>query len=249
MPVARRPRLAAAALLTLPARAAEPLDILTSDVRPLSIPPPSTKGPAMGEARRGIVLDIVAAAVRAIGRQPRFTFVSFGESFDRARDVPGTLVAPLGRVPARETLFTWVGKVVDVPQTLGTLAERPVADLAAARAMTRVGVVRGGFQETFLRDNGLMNLVVLETARDLAQALAEGRVDAWYGNATEVALNFEAMGRPGAVRIGPALQVAPAWLGAHLDPRDAPVAELRAAIARLEADGTAGRTYRAYVPA
>lgn len=242
----RRTRLAdpAPEPLATASHAGEPLVILTADIRPLAIP-----GPATGEARRGIVPDVVAAAARRIGREPRFTFLPFPEAIARAAHDPGTLIAPFGRVAEREAGFAWVAKVVDVPQVLGTLADRPVADLAAARALARVGVIRGGVQETFLREQGLTNLVVLGTGPDLALALAEGRVDAWYSNAPEIALSFEAIGHPGGVRAGPALQRTPAWLAGHRDTRDLPVALLREAIAALEADGTVERIYRSYVAA
>jgi polar amino acid transport system substrate-binding protein len=229
--------LAAASAPPGPAGAAEPLEVITSDIRPLSFP---------GTDRRGITLDILAAAITAIGRQPAFTFLSFGESVDRTRQIPGTLLCPIGRTAAREAQFGWVAKVVDVPQAMGTLAGQPVADLAAARALPRVGVVRNGLQEVFLRQNGFDNLLVLETGRDLALALSEGRIDAWYATEPEIITQFAAIGRPGGVRTGPPLQTAPAWLATHPDPRDLPIAALRAAMARLEADGTAARIYRSY---
>lgn len=222
------------------ARAAEPLEIVTYDIRPLAIP---------GEGRRGIVLDIVAEAARMIGREPRFTFLPFPETVERGRTIPGTLTGPLGRVPSREASFAWVARVLDVPQAMGTLADRPAADLAAARGLERIGVIRNGLQEVFLRENGFGNLVVMETGRDLALALAEGRLDAWYSSAPEIAVQFEGIGRAGAVRIGPPLQTVPAWLAAHPDTRDLPVAPLRDALARLDADGTVARIYRGYIPA
>lgn len=231
--------LVATGLLALPrlARAAAPLEVITSDIRPLSFPGPD---------RRGITLDILAEVVTAIGRTPRFTFLSFGDSVERTRQIPGTLLCPIGRTATREAQFTWVAKVIDVPQAMGTLADRPVADLAAARALARIGVVRNGLQEVFLRQNGFDNLLVLETGRDLALALAEGRIEAWYATEPEIIQQFVAIGRPGGVRTGPALQTAAAWLAAHPDPRDLPIAALRTAMARLEADGTAARIYRGY---
>ncbi len=234
-----RRSLVATPILALPwlARAAEPLEVITSDIRPLSFP---------GTDRRGITLDILAEAITAIGRTPRFTFLSFGDSVERARQVPGTLLCPIGRTAVREGQFTWVAKVIDVPQAMGTLADRPVVDLAAARGLSRLGVVRNGLQEVFLRQNGFDNLVVLESGRDLALALAEGRIEAWYATEPEIIQQFVAIGRPGGVRTGPALQTAAAWLAAHPDPRDLPLAPLRGAMARLEADGTAARIYRGY---
>ncbi|MBU8546292.1 MULTISPECIES: substrate-binding periplasmic protein [Roseomonadaceae] len=234
-----------AAALALPglARADAPLEVVTSDIRPLSFPGTDPSG----SGRRGITLDILAEAITAIGRTPRFTFLTFGEGVDRTRSTPGTLLCPIGRTPAREAQFRWVAQVVEVPQAMGTLADRPAVDLAGARALSRIGVVRNGLQEVFLRQNGFDNLVVLETGRDLALALAEGRIAAWYATEPEIIQQFAAIGRSGGVRTGPALQTIAAWLAAHPDPRDLPIVELQAAMARLEADGTAARIYRSYV--
>jgi hypothetical protein len=40
-----------------------------------------------------------------------------------------------------------------------------------------------------------------------AKALAAGQIDAWYATATEIVLQFEAVGRPGTASVGPAIQV------------------------------------------
>ena len=106
------------------ARAAEPLQVFSADVRPLSI--------AEG-SRRGLVLDVVQDAAAAIGREVRFTFMSFPDAMKRAADTPGALIAPFARTPQRETSYAWVAKIIDVPQTLGTLTDRPVAALVYQR--------------------------------------------------------------------------------------------------------------------
>jgi len=223
-----------------PGRAADPLEILTADVRPLSI----AEGP-----RHGIVLDVVRDALRSIGQEVRFTFLPFAEAVQRCQAQSGTLIAPFARSPQREASFGWIAKVIDVPQAMGTLAGKPTVDLDGARHLARIGVVQAGVQESFLRDKGLNNLVLFSTAQDITQALAEGRVDAWYGTATEIALQFEAIGRPGAVRIGPTIQAAPVWLAGNKDTARLPIEAIRSALAELERSGAIERIFRTYVPA
>lgn len=220
-------------------RAAEPLEVFTADVRPLSI--------ADGE-RRGIVLDLVRDALRAAGREARFTFLPFAEALARTQARPGALVAPLARSPQREAAFAWVAKVLDVPQAMGTLAGWPPVDLDGARRLGRVGVVKAGVQESYLRDNGFTNLVPFRAAREAAEALAGGAVDAWYGTGTEIMIQFELIGRQGAVQVGPTLQSAAVWLAANTDTDGLPVDALRAAMSGLEQSGAVQRAYRAYVP-
>ncbi len=229
---------AGALALTKPARAAEPLDIFSADVRPLSI--------ADG-ARRGLVLDIVKEALLAIGRDVQFTFLPFAEAVQRTQSQRGALMTPLARSPQREAGFTWITKVIDVPQAMGTLAGKPMADLDSGRRLARVGVVRAGVQESFLRDNGFTNLVPFGTAVEIAKALASGEVDAWYATSTEIVLQFEAIGRGKDVRIGPTLQAAPVWLAGNKDMATIPVAKIASAMAELERSGTVQRIYRTYV--
>jgi hypothetical protein len=65
---------------------AEPLEVLTADVRPLSI----ADGP-----RRGIVLDIVREALSSVGHEAHFTFLPFAEALQKTQARAGTLMAPL----------------------------------------------------------------------------------------------------------------------------------------------------------
>ena len=84
--------------------------------------------------------------------------------------------------------------------------------LGGSRAL---GIVRGGIQEDYLREKGFANLVAFAAAQDIAKALANGEVDAWYSTATEISLQFEAIGQAGRVRIGPTIQEAPVWLAGN----------------------------------
>lgn len=221
-----------------PARSAESIEVLSADVRPLSI----AEGP-----RRGIVLDIVRDGFKAAGLEVGFTFLPFAEALQRTQAQPGALMAPLARSPQREAAFAWIAKLIDVPQAMGTLRGKPTVDLAGAGRLARLGVVKAGVQEGFLKDKGFANLVAFEGARDIAQALADGKIDAWYATATEIVLQFEAIGRAGAVQIGPTIQTAPVWLAANRDTGAVPVDRLRAALAALERSGGIEQIYRAYV--
>src|SRR5260221_4369353 len=185
------------------AAAADPLEIFTSDVRPLAI----AEGP-----RRGIVLDITGDAVRSIGREFRTTFLPFADALREVQGRPGTLMTPLARSAQRESNFAWISKIVDVPQAMGTLSGRPCVDLEGARGLARVGVVRGGVQEGYLRERGFTNLVAFAAAQDIAKALANGDVDAWYSTASEISVQFEAIGQARGIRIGPTIQDVPVWL-------------------------------------
>jgi polar amino acid transport system substrate-binding protein len=221
------------------AAAADPLEIFTSDVRPLAI----AEGP-----RRGIVLDIIGDAVRSIGREFRATFLPFADALREVQERPGTLMTPLARSAQRENDFAWISKIIDVPQAMGTLSGRPTVDLEGARGLARVGVVRGGVQEGYLRERGFANLVVFAAARDIATALANGEVDAWYSTATEISLQFEAIGRAETVRIGPTIQQAPVWLAGNKRTESVPVDQIRLAVGELHKSGSVERTYRSYVP-
>jgi polar amino acid transport system substrate-binding protein len=228
----------AASLFATSAGAGEPLEILSADVRPLSI----AEGP-----RRGIVLDVIAVAMKKIDRAPHFTFLTFAEALQQTQTQAGTLIAPLARSPQREASFEWIAKVVDVPQAMGTSRGRPPVDLAGGRALQRVGVVSGGVQESYLRSQGFTNLQGIATAREAALALSEKRIDAWYATTTEIVMQFEAIGKTGDVQLGPALQLAPVWFAGNKDVSVIPVEPIRAAIVEMERSGEIERIFRSYV--
>ena len=222
-----------------PTRAATPTEVLSADIRPLSI--------AMGP-RRGLVLDIVSEAFKSIGEDVRFTFLPFPEALKRTQAERGKMMAPLARSPQREADYAWIAKIIDVPQAMGTLAGKPVVDLDAARQLRRVGVVRAGVQESFLREQGFTNLVLFDSAAEIAKALASNAIDAWYATATEIVLQFDALGRSRDVQVGPPLQVAPVWLASNKDVTGVPAKQLQAAIVALDGAGVVERIYRSYVP-
>jgi len=236
----RRALLAAPALLAAQRLGAQTLvEVFTADVRPYSI--------AEGE-RRGIALDVVRDAFARAGLVPRFTFLSFAGAIARTLATPGGLMCPIARTTAREASFAWVAGIVDVPQAIGTLRDRPAADLATARGLRRIGVVRGGLQGPFLASQGLTNLVEIETAAALAEALDRGEIDGWYATGSEILLQFERLGRPGRVHLGPPLQSAAVWLAANPDTASLPVAAIRDAVAGLGRDGGLDRIQARYLP-
>jgi ABC-type amino acid transport substrate-binding protein len=156
-------------------------------------------------------------------------------------------MTPLARSAQRESNFAWISKIVDVPQAMGTLSGRPSVDLEGARGLARVGVVRGGVQEGYLRERGFTNLVAFAAAQDIAKALANGDVDAWYSTASEISVQFEAIGQARGIRIGPTIQDVPVWLAGNKQTEDVPVDQIRFAVEKLHTSGSVERTYRSYV--
>lgn len=215
------------------------LEVITADVRPLAI----DEG-----AGRGLVVDILAEAAGRAGYGVRWRFLPFAQAAAAAAAEEGSLMTPLARSAQREASYGWIARIVDVPQAMGTLRGRPVVDLDGARRLASVGVVRAGVQEGFLKDNGFTNLAARATARELAVALAAGEIDAWYGTATEIAVQFEAIGRAGEARVGPTLQSAPVWLAGHRTRPHPAATALAQALATMEQDGSAQRHYLRYVP-
>jgi polar amino acid transport system substrate-binding protein len=216
----------------------ESLELITADVRPLSI---------AGGPRRGIVLDILAEAAARTNHDLRLRFLPFAEAAAATASQPGSLMTPLARTPQREASYGWIAKIIDVPQAMGTRVGEPVADLAASRSLKAVGVVRAGVQEGFLRENGFTNLAPMATARELATALAEGKIDAWYATATEIVLQFESIGRQGGAQVGPTVQVVPVWLAGHREYPNARAGVLAKALKEMEQDGATQRHYKSYV--
>jgi polar amino acid transport system substrate-binding protein len=238
-----RRRALLAAPLALPflrrAAATTPIRLFVGDVRPLGI----IEGP-----RPGAAVEIVQLAAQRLGLELALTRLPFAAATEALRATPGALMTPIARNAEREALYTWVQDVLEVPQALGRLARHPPAGIEQARGLARIGVPAGGVQEGFLRRQGLTNIVPFATGRESAQALLAGEIDAWYATAIQIAQEFEALGQPEAVRLGPALEVLPVWLCANLDARDTPIAALRGALAALKQEGETQRIFRRYVP-
>ena len=230
--------LAAAACCCAPTSAFA-ADAFTSDIPPFSI----EQGP-----RVGFVREIVAEIGKRLGTNVTIVYgKSWPKSQEEAKSRSDTLIFPLARTKTREPDYQWVVKVIDADVAFATAPARPKVETdAAARALKGIGVRDGSPMVKDLQGRGYTNLVIVKTSAENARALQEGKIDAWYAPAPEIAFNWIELKLPGAPVFGLKLDSAPIYVAASKNTPGIDLAKWRATFAAMEKDGTRTRILAAY---
>jgi ABC-type amino acid transport substrate-binding protein len=97
-----------------------------------------------------------------------------------------------------------------------------------------------------LQGRGYTNLVILKTSAENARALQEGKIDAWYAPAPEIAFNWIELKLPGGPVFGLKLDSAPIYVAASKNTPGIDLEKWRATFAAMEKDGTRARILAAY---
>lgn len=219
----------------MPVRAAAPVEVFSTAFPPLTVDDPARPGFA-----NAVTLDLL----RMVGRPARLTYLPWPEALRRAREERGRLVTPPARTEERERLFTWVAKVMDL--TSSFVARDASHDVDSARRIARLAVLRGSGHAASLHRLDFPNLVEMDDLASMLRAVLDGRADAAYGLTEDIRASLRRLGRASELRLGPPLAPTGMYLAAGLDTGDLPVADLRAAFAALEQDGTVETHDRAY---
>ncbi len=218
---------------------ASAVEALTSNIPPFSI----ESGP-----HSGFVREILIELAKRVGTDvPIIYGKSWPQSQEAAKTKTDTLIFPLSRNASREASYQWLLKVVDMDVAFATAPGKPSAgDDAKTRALARVGVREGAPMEKELRDRGYTNLVVLKTSVDCVKALHEGKIDAWYAPAPEIAFNWIEQKLPGAPVWGLKLQTVPLYIATSRNTPGIDFEQWRKAFADMEKDGSHARILAAY---
>lgn len=214
-------------------------EAFTSDIPPFSI----EQGPRVGFMR-----EIVSEIARRTGTQVPIVYgKSWPQSQEEAKTRPDTLIFPLARTAAREPHYQWVQKVLDMDVAFATAPGKPrVESDAAARALKSIGVRDGSPMVKDLQGRGYTNLIIVKSSAENATALNEGKIDAWYAPAPEVAFNWVELKLPGVPVFGLKLDTAPLYIAASKNTPGVDLGRWQAAYAAMEKDGTVARILTAY---
>jgi polar amino acid transport system substrate-binding protein len=214
-------------------------DALTSNIPPFSI----EQGP-----RVGFVREIVSEIAKRLGTEITVIYgKNWPQSQEEAKSRPDTLIFPLARTAAREPHYQWVLKIVDMDVAFATAPGRPKVETdVAARALKGIGVRDGSPMVKDLQGRGYTNLVIVKSSAENARALHEGKIDAWYAPAPEVAFNWMELTLPGAPAFGLKLETVPLYIAASKNTPGIDLEKWRAAYAAMEKDGTRARILAAY---
>lgn len=208
---------------------------------------------AMNEAQhKGIVGDIVLEAMRRSGDEGKLVVVPTNRAIVIVRS-PGTrdtLIIPLARIPEREGQFTWIAPIARVNRAFFTTGAH-ITSFAQARAQLRkIGVARGTAGVGILRGNGFKDGQIYELREGEAaiRMLAAGRIDAWYGPASQMEAMLKDSASKDGVRKGASLGATDNYLACSLRCDGALVARLAGALAAMDKDGTSRAITARYSP-
>lgn len=195
-----------------------------------------------GGMGRGPAVDLVRRIAEAAGIDPAVRILPFQRAI-LALDSGNALYPALLRTPQRESRYQWIGEVFDDRAVLFTRTDTPaVADVAGARQLERISVMRGSELQSLLQSFDLQNVESNIAEADNARLLQAGRIDGWFtlrtvGRATWKQLGFDAQ----ALHAGEPFAQMSFWIAASHDLPAATVARLRAAYDRLRKSGEYNR--------
>jgi len=214
-------------------------DALTSNIPPFSI----EHGP-----RPGFVRELVSEVSKRLGTEVTIIYgKNWPQSQEEGKSRPDTLIFPLARTAAREPDYQWVQKILDMDVAFATAPSRPkVESDAAARALKGIGVREGSPMVKDLQGRGYTNLVIVKSADENARALHDGKIDAWYAPAPEVAFNWKVLALPGGPAFGLKFETVPLYVAASKNTPGIDLEKWRAAYAAIVADGTRARILSTY---
>ena len=229
----------AAAILSGAPASSFATEAFTSNIPPFSIEQGS---------QAGFVREIVAEVAKRLGVEIPIVYgKSWPQSQEEAKSRLDTLIFPLARTSSREPSYQWVLKVLDMDIAFATAPGKPKVETdAAARGAKAIGVREGSPMVKDLQGRGYTNLVILKSSADNVRALNEGKIDAWYAPAPEIAFNWIELKLPGAPVFGLKLDSAPLYVAASKNTPGIDFAKWQAAYAAIEKDGTRARILAAY---
>lgn len=199
-------------------------------------------------AREGFVKEIARELSRrlAIPMEVRYA-TSAKTSLKMVKAHPNTLVFPLARTRKRETHFTWVVKVRDIPLIFASAPGKTrITSIKQAKAASAIGV-RLGFAANDLKKRGFRNLLVVSTPEENARALAAGRIAAWYAPGPEILYTWRLTGHRGKIGRGLTTKTVRSYIAASKSSPLVDVKKWQAAFAAMKRDGEVKRIVDSYL--
>lgn len=130
----------------------------------------------------GISVDVVTELLRRSGDKGDITLIPWARAYQEAQRTAGVVLFTAARTPEREDKFHWITDVVQ--NSWGFFAAKKlqfdINSLDDLKAVSRIGVLRGGAREKYLMENGFSNIVPVTTFRQLERMLENNRIDLFF---------------------------------------------------------------------
>lgn len=215
-------------------------------------PPFNTQ--ANGEAQ-GAATDLFIAVAQKAGlsiARSDVKTVPWARAYDAVQKEANTILFPMARTPARETLVKWVGPIYKVQ--IGLIAPKAkkikIADGAAA-AKYKIGTVRDGAPEQAAIAAGIP-VEILDRGNDLVSNLKKlqaGRIDMLAFNAVAASYNMGALGmNPADYEVVFVFSEPQLFFAVSKATPDATVKSLQTALDALKTDGTYTSIIKKFIP-
>ncbi|MGB3224665.1 MAG: transporter substrate-binding domain-containing protein [Desulforhopalus sp.] len=132
----------------------------------------------------GLSVEIVQEILRRIGRSDTISMVPWARGYELAQSDSNTALFSTTRFPERESLFKWVGPLYR--QQWGLYGWKgsgvKVADLEAARQVTRIGTYFKDAKMQYLQALGFNNLVPTNQNINNVKHLEQEDIDLWVSS-------------------------------------------------------------------
>lgn len=172
------------------ASAAEKLTIYTEESTSVQIVDSS------GQLVGGTGAELVWEIQKRIGDTTPIQVVPWARGYKAALEVPNVMLFSTGRTADRESLFTWVGPIVNIRYSLIAKKSRKlrIASQEDAKKLHSIGVVRADVREQLLRSWGFTNLEPVANFTQNVKKIALDRMDAYASSNLGYGMQLEEAG-------------------------------------------------------
>ncbi|MES2264965.1 MAG: transporter substrate-binding domain-containing protein [Pseudomonadota bacterium] len=196
----------------------------------------------------GMACEIVKEMARRVGYTGTFETYPLARALVMAANSPGILLAPVGRVAARENLYSWQVAIFEDDFVAVTRRDAAI-DITSIEALRElnIGVVRDGAAAHLAKEKDLSHLSLVANDDTNAKKLHAGRIDAWIStwNGIRAAQRAGGFGID-SLRRGVVLARVKAYLVSSRDLPPAVVAPWKAAFDEMVRDGSYEAILRKY---
>ena len=137
----------------------------------------------------GFTTDIVREIQKRVGNSSEIKIFPWKRIYTMALSEPNIVFFTVSRNPDREERFHWITQVTTRRSEFFGLAGSPlkIRSMDDARQAEKIGVMRGGNREKYLRDRGFTNLESVGDEGQNLRKLLSGRIDLIFMSTLEAA--------------------------------------------------------------
>jgi len=200
---------------------------------------------------RGLAVDVVLEIQRRVGNTNTIEVQPWTRAYRTASTVPNVAIFIMGRTPAREDLFQWVGPV---SASIASLYGRRgsglrIASLDDARTAERILVVRDFYTHQLLQRLGFTNLELVSKPETMVKMAVNGRAPLMFAaNLTLLDLLEKAGAKRNDVELLYTVTSLQTYIGFSLGTAKEIVTTWQAALDSMKRDGSYAAIYAKWLP-